>query len=100
MKFFRTIVLSRIFCFLIVTQIFNLSVGIKDIAIECLSEDLSINDQETEVESMLEKVNLISHYSTKSFFTSQIIEVKPYINYLTTFHQRPIFDIFSPPPNA
>jgi hypothetical protein len=37
-------------------HIFNLSVDTKDVAPDCIAEDLSINDQETVVEIVLEKV--------------------------------------------
>jgi hypothetical protein len=55
MNFFRKTIISRIFCILMAVHIFNLSVDTKDAAPDCIAEDLSINDQETVVEIVLEK---------------------------------------------
>lgn len=126
MKFFRSNIISRIFCILMAIHIFNLSVDTKDAAPDCIAEDLSINDQETVVEIVLEKVlgidnaiaeqdepdqedggsldfkkiNLISHHSHKLFFEPKIFHKKTEIKYVASFHQSPIFDVFSPPPEA
>jgi hypothetical protein len=126
MKFFKSNIISRIFCILMAIHIFNLSVDTKDAAPDCIAEDLSINDQETVVEIVLEKVlgidnaiaehdepdqedggeldfekiDLISHHSHKLFFELQFFQKKSKINYLTSFHQSPTFDVFSPPPEA
>jgi len=81
-------------------HILNLSVSIKDVMIDCITEDFTVNDQETDIESPLEKVNLFSYYSTKLLFAQQLNKIKAATKYLFTFHQNPIFDIFSPPPNA
>jgi len=126
MKFFRSNIISRIFCFLMAIHIFNLSVDTKDASPDSIAEDLSFNDQETIVELLLEKVigidnaiseqdepdqedggaldfkkvNLISHYSHKLFFEPQISNTKNITVYTTLFHQSPTFDVFSPPPEA
>ena len=126
MKFFRSNIISRIFCILMAIHIFNLSVDTKDVAPDCIAEDLSINDQETVVEIVLEKVlgidnaiaeqdepdqedggaldfkkvNLISHHSHRLFFEPQFFQKKSKINYLASFHQSPTYDVFSPPPEA
>jgi len=126
MKLFRNNIISRIFCFLMAVHIFNLSVDTKDAAPDYIPEDLSINDQETIVELVLEKVmgldnavqekdepdqedggaldfkkiNLISHHSNKLFFEQQFFQKKSKIDYLASFHQSPTFDVFSPPPEA
>lgn len=126
MKFFRNNIISRIFCFLMAIHIFNLSVDTKDAAPDCIAEDLTFNDQETIVELLLEKVigidnaiseqdepdeedggaldfkkvNLISHHANKLFLEAQISNTKNITGYTTLFHQSPIFDVFSPPPEA
>jgi hypothetical protein len=126
MKFFRNNIFRRIFCILMAIHIFNLSVDTKDAQPDCVAEDLSINDQETIVEIVLEKVlgienaiaeqdepdqedsgeldfekiDLISHHSHRLFFELKFFQEKSKINYLTSFHQSPTFDVFSPPPEA
>lgn len=107
-------------------HILNLSVDTKDAEPDYIAENLSFNDQETIVELVLEKVlgienaiaeqdepdpedggaldfkkiNLISHFSNKLFFSLNIHHSKSAINYIASFHQSPTFDVFSPPPEA
>jgi hypothetical protein len=126
MKFFRNHIITRFFCILMALHIFNLSVDTKDTAPDYVPEDLAVNDQESFVELVLEKwvgienaitehdepdqedggeldyekIVLISHHSHKLFFELPFFQKKSKINYLTSFHQSPTFDVFSPPPEA
>lgn len=128
MKFFRNNIISRVFCFLMALHIMNLSVDTKDAAPDYIAEDLSINDQESVVELVLEKVmgienaiqeqdepdqddggaldfkkvDLISQSVNKLFLERKLFFEynKLKTNYLVPFHQSPSFDVFSPPPEA
>ena len=56
MKIFRHHIFFRVICVLLAVHIFNVSVDMPDAASDSIAEDLSINDQETVVEIVLEKV--------------------------------------------
>jgi hypothetical protein len=54
MSIFRNHILSRVFCVLMALHIFNVSVDMPDAQPDDIPEDLTINDQETVVELVLE----------------------------------------------
>jgi hypothetical protein len=126
LKFIRTSIISRAICFLLAFHIFNLSVDTKDVEPDYVPEDLSINDQETIVELILEKIigiddaiqeqdepdqedggvldfkkiNLISYLNPK-------IIIPVYNNFnskkvfeRTSFHESPTFETLFPPPQS
>jgi hypothetical protein len=55
MKVFRRHIVFRIICCLLAVHIFNISVDMPDANPDDVAEDLTINDQETIVELVLEK---------------------------------------------
>lgn len=55
MKFFRQHIIFKVFCCLFAIHIFNISVDMPDSNPDNIAEDLTINDQETFVELVLEQ---------------------------------------------
>lgn len=56
MKIFRKHIFFRIFCVLLAFHIFNISVDMPDAQPDYIAEDLTINDQESFIELVLEQV--------------------------------------------
>jgi len=56
MKVFRQKIWVRIFSFVMALHVFNLSIDTRDAHPDCVPEDLSINDQETVFEFIMESV--------------------------------------------
>jgi hypothetical protein len=56
MKFFRQHIIFRYLCVLLALHIFNVSVDMPDAQPDYIAEDLTINDQESIVELVFEKV--------------------------------------------
>lgn len=125
MKFFRKHIISRTVCLLMALHILNLSVDTKDAAPDYVPEDLSINDQESFVELILEKwigidnaitehderdqedggaldfkkTNLITQNFYTVNFASEEIDKVYSNNYFLSF-QNPCFEIIPRPPRA
>lgn len=126
MKFLRNHIIFRIFCCLLALHVFNISVDMPDANPDDIAEDLTINDQETIVELVLEKCvgieNAIEEHDepgdesqnleiTKEFqlytqsheqiiFNRSFIELNIYIADKTMRLPSIVSDIIPPPPKA
>jgi hypothetical protein len=126
MNFFRNHIIFRIFCFALAMHILNISVDMPDGNPDSVPEDLTINDQESMVELVLEKCvgieNAIAEHDeaddeerdfemTKEFKVysntyEKIIFFRTYtefdntVPYTHTYISQYVNDITHPPPQA
>lgn len=124
MKIFKRNIIIRFLCLFMALQIFNLSIDTKDSIPDNVPEDLTINDQESFIELVLEKflgfenavsehdesdqesgsldfkkINLVSiNFFNLNFVVDCITDY--YTNSFSILHQNPCFDVAPRPPQA
>lgn len=96
MKIFRQHIVFRILCILLALHIFNVSVDMPDAQPDYIAEDLTINDQESFVELVLEKVlgidNAFAEHDEADETSSQNFEMSKDFKLYNQIAQNIVFD--------
>lgn len=99
MKFFRNHIIFRIFCFVLALHIFNISVDMPDGKPDDVPEDLTINDQESFVELVLEKCvgidNAIAEHDESDDEERDFEMTKEFKVYSNTYEQITFFRTYT-----